>query len=114
MGHRVLQPDLRQLRRNHRARLWRNRSPQSGARAGSQEILLGRRDCVHPASARDPAGAAADYRSFALGHPQHARAQDALFAAADLHTDEIAGLLGTINYEVVFTNATRVPRKYLS
>jgi alanine racemase len=27
--------------------------------------------------------------------------------------DEIANLLGTINYEVVFTNATRVPRKYL-
>ncbi|MCB2170117.1 MAG: alanine racemase [Deltaproteobacteria bacterium] len=27
--------------------------------------------------------------------------------------DEIADLLGTINYEVVFTNATRVPRRYL-
>ncbi|MEE4113908.1 MAG: alanine racemase [Desulfobacteraceae bacterium] len=27
--------------------------------------------------------------------------------------DEIANLLGTINYEVVFTNATRVPRRYL-
>jgi alanine racemase len=28
--------------------------------------------------------------------------------------DEIADLLGTINYEVVFTNATRVPRRYRS
>jgi alanine racemase len=25
----------------------------------------------------------------------------------------VADLLGTINYEVVFTNATRVPRRYL-
>lgn len=30
-----------------------------------------------------------------------------------ISADDVADLLGTINYEVVFTNATRVPRKYL-
>ena len=32
---------------------------------------------------------------------------------AVITADEIADLLGTINYEVVFSNATRVPRRYL-
>ena len=32
---------------------------------------------------------------------------------AEISADEIARLLGTINYEVVFTNITRVPRTYL-
>jgi alanine racemase len=32
--------------------------------------------------------------------------------AAEITADEIAALLGTINYEVIFTNATRVPRRY--
>lgn len=32
---------------------------------------------------------------------------------AHITADDIADLLGTINYEVVFTNATRVPRRYL-
>ncbi len=31
---------------------------------------------------------------------------------AEISADEVADLLGTINYEVVFTNATRVPRRY--
>ncbi len=30
-----------------------------------------------------------------------------------ISAEDVADLLGTINYEVVFTNATRVPRKYL-
>jgi alanine racemase len=33
---------------------------------------------------------------------------------AEISADEIADLLGTINYEVVFTNSFRVPRRYLS
>jgi len=33
---------------------------------------------------------------------------------AEISADEVADLLGTINYEVVFTNPTRVPRIYLS
>jgi alanine racemase len=33
---------------------------------------------------------------------------------AEISADEIADLLGTINYEVVFTNAFRVPRRYRS
>ena len=31
---------------------------------------------------------------------------------ATITADEMADLLGTINYEVVFTNGTRVPRRY--
>ena len=31
---------------------------------------------------------------------------------AEISADEVADLLGTINYEVLFTNTTRVPRRY--
>jgi len=34
--------------------------------------------------------------------------------SADISADEVAGLLDTINYEVVFTNGFRVPRRYLA
>ena len=32
---------------------------------------------------------------------------------AEISADDVADLLGTINYEVVFTNLTRVPRRYI-